>query len=188
SPVGEEMDLSAYRDREPACDHCGINRDRKQVYVLVNDEGRIVQVGSTCLKDFVGHGDALRAADWAEAAAELLDDESLQDRSVRLYDLAAVLRVTSAVIREEGWVSRSAASRTGKSATADLVVAVIHGKAKVEVTDEDYQLAEDAIAWAAHLQDVGNDYLANLHSLAVSEAIAFRHIALATSMISAFQR
>ena len=38
------------------CDHCGTHRQRKNIYLVRNIEtGLQVQVGSTCLKDFLGH-------------------------------------------------------------------------------------------------------------------------------------
>ena len=36
------------------CDHCGIKRYRKYTYAVRNDDGNELQVGSTCLKDFLG--------------------------------------------------------------------------------------------------------------------------------------
>lgn len=44
-----------YRDVDPICEHCNTNRPRKKSYVLVNtSEGKTVQVGSGCLKKFLG--------------------------------------------------------------------------------------------------------------------------------------
>jgi hypothetical protein len=39
---------------EGACDHCKINRYRKSTYIVRSDAGEQLQVGSTCLKDFLG--------------------------------------------------------------------------------------------------------------------------------------
>jgi hypothetical protein len=53
APGVETIDRSGLR--EGACDHCGINRDRRKVYLvrhIVTGETR--QVGSTCIKDFLG--------------------------------------------------------------------------------------------------------------------------------------
>lgn len=40
--------------REGACDHCHTVRDRKDIYLVRHEDGRTLQVGSTCLKDFMG--------------------------------------------------------------------------------------------------------------------------------------
>ena len=39
---------------EGSCDHCGINRYRKSTFIVRSDKGEQLQVGSTCLKDFLG--------------------------------------------------------------------------------------------------------------------------------------
>jgi len=39
---------------EGSCDHCRINRYRKSTFIVRSDEGEQLQVGSTCLKDFLG--------------------------------------------------------------------------------------------------------------------------------------
>jgi len=36
------------------CQHCYVNRARKHIVLLENTDGAIIQVGKTCLKDFVG--------------------------------------------------------------------------------------------------------------------------------------
>lgn len=36
------------------CDHCGHHRRRKTTYILKNDKDEFKQVGSACLKDFLG--------------------------------------------------------------------------------------------------------------------------------------
>ncbi len=39
------------------CNHCESKRFRKEVYIVLNDKtGEFKQVGSSCLKDFIGHG------------------------------------------------------------------------------------------------------------------------------------
>ena len=36
------------------CDHCQTVRNRKSIFIIDNDDGRRLQVGSTCIKDFLG--------------------------------------------------------------------------------------------------------------------------------------
>lgn len=51
--VSEEQLLSWRRGDVTACDHCGHNRARHDVYVIRHENGEHMQVGSTCLKDFI---------------------------------------------------------------------------------------------------------------------------------------
>ena len=53
APGIESVDRSLVRDGE--CDHCHIKRYRKTCYLVKHEDGRQLQVGSTCLKDFLGH-------------------------------------------------------------------------------------------------------------------------------------
>ena len=50
--AGQEVPIE-YRTTPIKCDHCGINRFRKDTYVVKNTEtNEYKQVGSSCLKDF----------------------------------------------------------------------------------------------------------------------------------------
>jgi len=125
-----------YRDRGPVCDHCNKNRRRNKTFVLENDDGRFVQVGSTCLGDFFG-----RSADNPEALAALCEELNrffggLSDGDdgegggegggvLRSYlALQAFLANTVTSVREYGWLGRGKARETGREgcATADEVV------------------------------------------------------------------
>lgn len=46
--------ISEYEHWDCSCEHCGINRQRKRLFVVQNQTERKV-VGVSCLKDFVGH-------------------------------------------------------------------------------------------------------------------------------------
>ena len=49
----EEVDLTPFADRK-TCDHCGTKRKRSKTILLSDSEGRIIQVGTTCIIDFLG--------------------------------------------------------------------------------------------------------------------------------------
>ena len=54
APGAPTVDRAGLREGE--CDHCHTRRHRKSVYLVANREtGERVQVGSTCIKDFLGH-------------------------------------------------------------------------------------------------------------------------------------
>lgn len=52
---GEEIPTTFFVAK-PTCDHCHSSRPRKTVYILQHHDGSLIQVGSTCLCDFLGHG------------------------------------------------------------------------------------------------------------------------------------
>ena len=62
-PVGEQGDrLAASAFAAAICEHCGLRRRRTRTYVVVHtDSGEVRQVGSGCLRDFLGGTDPERA-------------------------------------------------------------------------------------------------------------------------------
>lgn len=49
-------EMPQYRTCEIVCEHCNVNRRRKNAYILFNEmTGEYKMVGSSCLKDFLGH-------------------------------------------------------------------------------------------------------------------------------------
>lgn len=56
-----------YRNTSCSCDHCHTNRERKNTFLLVDDNGNYKQVGKSCLNDFTGYN----SESVAEAAASL---------------------------------------------------------------------------------------------------------------------
>lgn len=111
-----------YRHRGNACDHCKRSQARKQTYVCKHDDGRLMQVGSTCIRDFLGH-DAVHALSlvdlFALAGACLDEDEMFRSRQPDTFDLVEYLSWVCKDIRENGWTSRKEAYEHGISATAD---------------------------------------------------------------------
>lgn len=162
---GDAVDLTAYRSAAPVCDHCGFNRRRKDTYVVRNVKtGEVKQVGSDCLKDFVGGNDPHRAAKYAEYLMTL--DDSLEEgeddsgwnngggMSSNFTDVPtrAYLAHVAAMIRTNGWTARSAAGWDSR-ATADLAADNLWAMAKkgkdfIEPTEEDSARADAALLWA----------------------------------------
>ena len=99
-----------HRERGNVCDHCGTNRRRANTYVVIHDDGRSMNVGKNCLKDFMG-SNRLNPALFARYFTFLLDcfDSPEGFGGFRhgdpTYDIATVLEVTGAVISTYGWVS-----------------------------------------------------------------------------------
>ena len=65
-----------FRTRDKLCDHCRANRTRKHTYIVRNETTNDwKQVGSTCLRDYVGHKDAKRVAAYLQSCIEFFEDE-----------------------------------------------------------------------------------------------------------------
>jgi len=146
----------AFRFARPMCDHCKQLRRRNDTYVLRHDDGRIVQVGSTCIGDFLGSddgGEARRSSvdDCGRASiAEGGCSGSGAASSDRL--MGDFLSFVSFCVRSHGWKSRTIAREQGGQATADsawgfLIDAKLCAKYDVEPTAEDKEAAQAAEVW-----------------------------------------
>lgn len=194
-----------YRTRDAVCDHCNVNRRRSETYVLRHEDGRIVQVGSTCIGDFLGAdvaGDIAAAAATLYAAARGIAEDGCEGMGGGSGEmtLGEYLPFVAWCVREQGWVSRTAAreSVTGGIATADramtfLLNRKLREEAKCDPTAEDVALAGAAETWAEAITDETiaaerGDYLHNLRVVARSGLVVRKTAGIAASMVTAYQR
>jgi hypothetical protein len=200
---GVEIDLSAHRARPAECDHCRKNRHRSATYVWRHADGRMMQVGSTCLIPFAG----VRPPGLAWLDGDPLSDLSeLSEESegggggggVRYLLVDEVLRVTMAVEQVEGWRSRAAARGFGKVATADLVLDYLVGTDKSSrafqahlKVEADWAAAEEkagkVAAWVAE-QDGTSEWAANLRTLVAGKHVGMRNVGLLASAVAGYNR
>lgn len=181
---GEECP-EEYRKGTFFCDHCKSDRRRNNVYILRHDDGRHVQVGRTCISDFLGGRSPEAILAMAEMGIKAIDaigeidpDECCGFGGMGEYFEEPIhfLTAVSICIRHLGWVSRAEAGQG--FATADDAWNLLNPPAEgrslsewkkwVEINDlhfqdRDKKNAEDALAWAASQPTEGvGDYLYNL--------------------------
>jgi hypothetical protein len=135
-----------YRDAEPTCNHCKLDRNRKDTYLVTNDAGLFMQVGRQCLKDFVGHRDPSRIAAWLQHIAELagyIEDEfmtgNIQPTGV---DAELFLGLVAACIRLWGWISSGKAQASYISSTKNDAVGWLDAMGKGRVRGENNELLD----------------------------------------------
>jgi hypothetical protein len=196
-----------YRNRGPVCDHCKANRRRNDTFVVRHEDGRTLQVGSTCVRDFLGgaaEADKLASAASILAMARGLCEGGCEGEggSSSAGDslLASYLPVVAWCVQSQGWISRTKAREEGRegAATADRAWTYLGSKreadrAGVAVTDEHTALAMSAEFWAEHLTDAEvdaerGDYLHNLRAVARTGLVNHRSAGIAASMVTAYQR
>jgi len=206
-PGVEDLALR-FRDSDGSCEHCWQSRRRKHLYVIRElSTGRQLQVGRSCLRDFLGLDSpasiARRFAQWAE----LRGLGGAYDREPYCVLNASVLTLAAASIRLHGWASRSAvreAEETGSGpsmATADRVsiaLAEDHGteferalrrEIRENVSESDKVLAQATIDWARSLECPSNEYLHNLAiALGRDTMTNPKRLGLVVSAVSAYQR
>lgn len=179
----EEGLTQQWMNAAPNCDHCGRNSGNRIYTVLVrNDDGEVLQVGNSCLKDFTGHADAQAIVNWAVIMVALLDegfgDDDDADRSPKgktLLHAQQVIATAFAATRAFGYAKASDAVPTsdvvgtflrgGESQSAIRLQNDINAAAaKLGGWDALYIQATDAIAFAADYRG-NSDYLLNLRTI-----------------------
>jgi len=190
---------AAYQATGPDCDHCQIKRDRKNLYVVRDNAGQYKQVGSTCLKDFLGHD---LPTGFDSIFREMADPDLVGGwRDEPEHILSVLLARTQAVVRTFGWLSQSAAKMKMTSSTANQVSYIYYARvnlAKQEMIDKigpvseaDENTAMAAQAWARGLTDdetIASNYLLNLRTMAGGDTITWKSFTLACSMIGSYKR
>lgn len=189
-----------YREASASCDHCGYTRKRKKTYVMQHEDGTWIQVGSTCIADFLdGAHDPARVASLCEGLGKLVSfcrtaAREPGENTEPMFDLVGYLGIVIAVVREHGWVSKSSARRGGGTATVARVDERLFGDKRGEggllYTDEDKARAEGIAAWMENLgerEDL-NDYMHNLSVIGAAGYVDMKTSALASSAPAAFAR
>jgi hypothetical protein len=187
---------TSYRAASPICEHCNVNRFRRDTFVLhCAETGVFKQVGRTCLKDFFGH-DPMAVAKYAE----ILSYANECGGAMEEFDFATgrnhiflrdYLAHVATMIRENGWISRKKANEEGCASTADLALTNMLSRGSrhyVEVTAEDRAIVEQAIEWGSNLSNKHNlsDYEHNVVVVVGSSVVSLKSIGIAASVIGVY--
>lgn len=199
-----------YRTADSNCDHCKQDRYRVKTYILFNGKEH-KQVGSTCLKDFLGHTNPHELAAYSESlfscfskmsivVAEFNEGEFYEGGGGDYHSLNMIvfLDVVAASIRGRGWVSATTARDTGKLSTAHHALDIIFNNIdeyemkdkELYVKEEDRERVKGALVW---IEDKSgdtnlNDYMWNLTTLCGRERINPKHVGIAASLIYTYNR
>ncbi|HUT79509.1 MAG TPA: hypothetical protein VM285_17565 [Polyangia bacterium] len=196
-----------YREAQATnCDHCRKKIQRRDTYLLREEaSGDHKQVGSTCLRDFLGHGDPEAMAAYAEllaslgAFAEASEDADFGGGGGRISYLPAetYLSYVALAIRLKGWTSRRKAEEEGGYATATFATDLMFPRQGTPEHERHYHEACDraeamaGLEWARGLDQQGaelSDYEHNLNVLAGAGLLEWRDLGLAASMVAMYQR
>lgn len=168
---GLDIDLTNARPQAEWCDHCNSRRLRTNTYLLVHDSGEFKQVGSTCLREFLGVEVHLNLLGFNPYAG--IEDKSPINRPTRLATLA-VFRDVLAITRAFGWVSAGAAyADNSKTSTKERLTAAYFDRsskglgedtrkgAAEHIREDDEETAKAILEWVRTVVD-NSEYVANL--------------------------
>jgi hypothetical protein len=179
--------------RPGQCDHCKHNRPRKYTYLVKNAEtGEVKQVGSTCLKDFLGWDGSVVFVSTDEVAGDL---GSSFGGGPATYDVDSVLAVAFGAIRAFGFRPSNSIG-----ATAQTVRTILSGRRMTEqerialepvraYADEANAKVATIKAWILSDDFNGQStYVDNLKVAAAASEVTDRQIGLLASAPQAYVR
>jgi hypothetical protein len=177
------------------CEHCNERRYRRDTFVLANAEtGSYKQVGSSCLKDFTGHDGAVKLAKIAEMLAIIGDYSrgigfggSGAHTDYRWISTRMFMALCADAVTKHGWVSASAAKQHGWTSTVARADKLMLNHTAPSA--DGICIADKAIEWAEAFGDDGaqlNDWQHNSRTIAQSDALEPRHLAIAASIVGVF--
>jgi GNAT superfamily N-acetyltransferase len=205
--VDESVNLDKYRTGDPVCDYCKTTRDRKDTFIVRNvgapderdlgtSEGDTLQIGRNCLRDFLGHGDPEKIANFLEYWRDTVGDFDLDDEDGfadgfggRTYVATEdYLTHVATMIRNEGWSPRSGADRPTSDAALDNRYNYLRQNRDrsgrpmwIDPSDKDEQEAKDALAWArehlgakVHQSQNATEFEHNMYAMAKSDVVEER--------------
>lgn len=170
-----------YNHVEPICEHCGLTRKRNNTYILIKDNIKM-QVGKTCLKDFLGHD----AENFCHAMHILHDIEDMAESfsgtfsSANYLDLVVFLGMVSKSISEYGFKPSSFDNSTKNDVIQRF-------NAKEKVSEEHMEAGLKVLEWVKQTTDE-SDYMHNLRAIAARGMVSHRHYGYAASMFPAYNK
>jgi len=192
-PLGSTAEVPNDQIRAGECDHCHTTRARRSTVLVAHDDnGQLLQVGRSCLKDFLGHNTLpvfLTTDDIANTLGGSLSG------TPAAWDVHSVLTYAAAAVEAFGWTP-SSASEHGRVPTRDVVrLALTGGRGADQLRDQLAPHLADSQTRAPHLRaDLlagltgGSGYEANLIAVLRGDAVDAKHLGLAVSAIPAHQR
>lgn len=196
---GEELP-ERFRHSTGECEHCKTDRARAHLFVVRSPEGELVQVGRTCLRDYMGTDTPAsvaarfrflrEASEWSDefGGHAVFEDSALE-----------LLSVTHAAIRLWGWVPKSAPESAGKP-TAFRVAAWFwchpNDKAaladrdalRAAITEADRAEAQLVMDWVAGPEAGDSEYIHNLRMVLAPGVVTPKRRGIASSAVAAYQR
>jgi hypothetical protein len=221
--VVADGELLPWREGAVACDHCKTARYRKETFIMraTGDDpavsaGTYRQVGRNCIEAFLGGkspASIVAMLGWPDVVRGAAGDEDEGGgwfgSAPVVHDPVVFMTWVAASVREDGWVSRSAARAYSEAAdgeatkrpTADHAMYLMNppwggGRAvelwqaerdRCEATDVEVAIAEGALAWARGLAPT-SDYERNLKLVASQERLKPQHAGLLASAVSGYTR
>jgi hypothetical protein len=184
--ISEKISVQASDVKKGYCDHCQKVRNRGKVIFVKNEEGKLSQVGSSCVKDFIG---------WTFCASALVTEQDFEDEfgggsfGISAISTEAIIAHAIKAVQKLGYVKAS----EGVS-TKDLVWGVlkninqyneIWAKNEIgEAGEADYEKARQLIEWGKNFEGESS-YAQNVRSVSNLKFQKDSTVGIAVSIVKA---
>jgi hypothetical protein len=187
SVPGEDVPVR-YREMNPAaCEHCGVSRFRTETFIVGNEDGRYMQAGSTCVRDFIGW-DVSAVAAYYEDIGNIIDDpDTLGSYAVVAFRPEDIIRAASSVVSVDGKYHRSSEQESStKGKVVEMLLPTASNASLREYYGTEPQQAEriyDATLAALPTLDLSGDWAYNLTTTMKAERVEMRHVGIIASAV-----
>lgn len=204
----EEVPKRFHKATNHTCDHCGVKRLRNDTFIVKNEKGKYMQVGRSCMKDFLdGHADpsalTLHAAHIMDLIDELTIDGGEVPKQVGVkhqrfiyFPVIEFLTETALTIQQYGrYISARQGMETGLKPTGTTVMDSLFNNEPV-VFDANFVNAREqaiiAIDWIkgidTSVDKYNTDYFHNLKTIVEMDGVCGRTTHYAASILPAYQK
>lgn len=182
-----------YYTIESRCQHCNTNRRRKYTVILQNTDGAFIQVGKSCLKDFVGI-DVDATLKFSDLLIEM--DKEISERGeyigegqITYLDLNEYLLYVAYEIDKNGYTSKSKAE-SPSDATSNIAYSTMmkckYGKDKIEYAPS--ADIKDSIEWIRSKEDCTSEYMMNLQTICSNNMLRYKDMGFVSSLLPTYRR
>lgn len=183
-----------YRTAKPACEHCHTKRPRNKTFIVTNGETNL-QIGSTCVKDFLGDNCPEKIVSYLEFYFSLQDFTEEGEWKERIprdkfgLNIEACFQASARLIREYGFTSVSRSTEMNP-ATSLFVGNFLHNPKAFErdgivVEEIDVKTAKLTLEWILN-NTSESDYMHNLKVLCASDYARYKDLAILVSAVASY--
>lgn len=209
---GAEHVDTRFRHTGTVCEHCNTKRNRVYLYVVQDTDGNQIQVGKSCLKDFVGHKAPealLQYFQWWNTEVGYGDEDYPYGFSRSKHeDLVSFLGWVAATTHAYGWKSAGQAYEEGGIGTAMQALEVMemnrryasldkYNRATVDkvrgaMRESDEHTIQSALEWIRGMdakEVATNQYYYNLQLVCSQDVFDFtKHTGIVGSLLVAYAK
>ena len=194
--ISEDIYVPEIYKTRRECDHCKAHRQRKSTILLMNSEGNYIQVGKSCVKDYIGIdiGNYARYLSFFDDLdSYLLECEKEISYYKREYEVDEILSLTLEDVKRHGYISKQQSIEKDCDSTAYKVFMMItdgkdySNENRPYVKYSDISITENQIKevkeFFFNLQESENDYYNNIKTILQSKWVNSNNIALVVSAV-----